>query len=191
MDNQTAHLLRRARSLDKKALVEIYDLYSDALFAYAYKHLGDSHAAEDIVSETFFRFLGALERGGGPKEHLKAYLYRIAHNLITDQFRREPPPTLELNEDQLAEDKPGPASKWATKEDTERVRKALRLLTADQRQVVVLRFLEGWSSQEIAQSMDKSLGAVKALQHRGLAALQRILMDNDVPETEDVQLPEP
>jgi RNA polymerase sigma-70 factor (ECF subfamily) len=184
-DNQSPQLLRRARSLDKKALVEIYDLYSDALFAYAYKHLGDSGAAEDMVSETFYRFLGAIERGGGPKEHLRAYLYRITHNLITDRFRREPPPTLELNEDQLAEDKPGPAGKWAQKQDAERVREALRLLTADQRQVVVLRFLEGWSSQEIAQSMEKTLGAVKALQHRGLAALQRILIDKEVPETED------
>jgi len=190
MDNQSAQLLKRARSQDKKALVEIYNLYSDALFAYAYKQLGDSQVSEDLVSETFFRFLGALERGGGPKEHLKAYLYRITHNLITDKFRREPPPTLELNEDQIPEDRPGPASKWVHKQDIERVRKALRLLTADQRQVVVLRFLEGWSSQEIAQSMDKSLGAIKALQHRGLASLQRILIENEFPESEDLQLAE-
>jgi RNA polymerase sigma-70 factor (ECF subfamily) len=180
-------LLKKAQSLDKKALVEIYDLYSDLLFAYAYKHLGDSQLAEDLVSETFFRFLGALERGGGPKDHLKAYLYRITHNLITDHFRREPPPVLELEEDRIPELKPGPSSRLVSKQDSERVRQALRLLTDDQRQVVVLRYLEGWSSQEIAQVMDKSLGAVKALQHRGVAALQRILIEKTALDSEDNQ----
>jgi len=48
--------------------------------------------------------------------------------------------------------------------------------------VITLRFLEGWSGPEIAQAMDKSLGSIKALQHRGLAALQRILLDNDQPQ---------
>ncbi len=178
-------LLKRARSLDKKALVEIYDRYSDVLFAYAYKHLGDTQAAEDLVSETFFRFLGALQRGGGPRDHLKAYLYRISHNLITDHYRRQPPPSLELKEDLVPEDKPGPRSILASKEDAELVRNALRLITPEQRQVVVLKFLEGWSSQEIAQTLQKSLGAVKALQHRGLAALERILVDREVPNSLD------
>ena len=72
-----------------------------------------------------------------------------------------------------------------SKQDTEQVRKALRLITADQRQVIVLRFLEGWSSQEIAQTMGKSLGAIKALQHRGVAALQRILIERLPPEGEE------
>lgn len=182
MSTNPEQLLKRARTLDQNALVKIYDLYSDALFAYAFKHLGDSQVAEELVSETFFRFLGALERGGGPKEHLKAYLYRITHNLITDRFRRQPPPSLELDEERLPDDKPGPASVFSSHQDADRVRQALRLITADQRQVIVLKFLEGWSAAEITQVMEKSLGAVKALQHRGLAALERILIGQEVPE---------
>jgi RNA polymerase sigma-70 factor (ECF subfamily) len=178
---QQEQLLIRAKSLDKDALVEIYDLYSDALFAYAYKQLGDAEVAEDLVSETFYRFLGAIERGGGPEDHLRAYLYRITHNLINDHFRQKSPPTLELKEERIPEEKPGPPSRLIHKQDVERIRSALRLLTAEQRQVVVLRFLEGWSSQEIAKAMNKSLGAIKALQHRGLAALKRILIDQDQP----------
>ena len=174
-------LLIRARSLDNRALVEIYDLYNDALYAYAYKFVGDSNEAEDLVSETFFRFLGALERGGGPRDHLQAYLYRITHNLITDKFRSEPPPSLELDEEKLEENKPGPISIISGKENSDLVRDALRLITPEQREVIVLKFLEGWSLSEIAQVMKKSLGAVKALQHRGLAALQRILIDKDLP----------
>lgn len=175
-------LIKQARALDHKALIEIYDLYSDALFSYAFKYVGDSQTAEELVSETFFRFLGALDRGGGPKEHLKAYLYRITHNLITDRFRREPVPSLELDEERLIDEKPGPTSIFSTRQDAEKVRQALRLITAEQRQVIILKFLEGWNSQEIARIMNKSLGAVKSLQHRGLAALQRILIDQKLPE---------
>jgi RNA polymerase sigma-70 factor (ECF subfamily) len=172
-------LLKKARQYDQKALIEIYDLYSDALFAYAFKHVGKSQLAEDLVAETFSRFLKALERGGGPEEHIRAYLYRITHNLITDSFRREAPPTLELDEEITPEEGTDPVSIVAEMQDADRVRNALHLITPEQRQVIVLRFLEGWSGPEIAQAMDKSLGSIKALQHRGLAALQRILLEDN------------
>jgi len=170
-------LLQQARSFDQEALAKIYDLYSDSLYAYAYKHVGAPQVAEDLIAETFQRFLSALERGGGPRDHLQAYLYRITHNLITDLYRREPPPPHELDEERLVEDQPGPSGILIEQQEAERVRQALRLLTPDQRQVISLRFLEGWTSQEIAQAMNRSLGSVKALQHRGLAALERILLD--------------
>lgn len=176
-------LLRKARKYDQKALAEIYDLYSDALFGYAFKHVGDSQVAEDLVAETFSRFLKALERGGGPKEHLQAYLYRITHNLITDTYRREPPPPLELEEEFLPGEDPDPQTIVAGLQDADRVRMALKLITPEQRQVIALKFLEGWSGPEIAQAMDKSLGSVKALQRRGLAALQRILLEDKTPQT--------
>jgi RNA polymerase sigma-70 factor (ECF subfamily) len=177
------NLLKKARAFDQVALEKIYDIYSDELYAYAYKHVGKTQTAEDLVAETFHRFLSALERDGGPSDHLRAYLYRITHNLITDLYRREPPPPLELDESRLAGDDPGPAGQIADREQAERVRWALRLLTPDQRQVVILRFLEGWTSQEIANSMEKSLGAVKALQHRGIAALQRLLIEDEDGES--------
>ena len=185
MDRKSEQLLKKARQYDQKALAEIYDLYSDALFAYAFKHVGKSQVAEDLVAETFSRFLKALERGGGPKDHLRAYLYRITHNLITDSYRREPPPPLELEEDRLAEEGSDPTSIVVELQDADRVRNALRLITPEQRQVITLRFLESWSGPEIAQAMDKSLGSIKALQHRGLAALQRILLEDDQPPSSD------
>ena len=92
MDNKSALLLKKARQYDQKALAEIYDLFSNALFAYAFKHVGKSQVAEDLVAETFSRFLKALERGGGPKEYLRAYLYRIIHNLIIDSTVENPLP---------------------------------------------------------------------------------------------------
>lgn len=184
MTSNPEKLLKGARAFNQDALAKIYDLYSDALYAYAFKHVGTAQIAEDIVADTFRRFLTALERGGGPQDHLQAYLYRIAHNLITDLYRREPPPAHELDEDRLVEDSPGPAGVLVEQQEAESVRQALRLLTPEQRQVVTLKFLEGWSSEEIAQAMEKSLGAVKALQHRGVAALQRILLEEENPSQE-------
>jgi len=88
--------LEGARRLDESALAAIYDSLSPELYAYACRLVGDTETAEDIVSETFFRFLRALGAGGGPKDHLRAYLYRIAHNLAVDHHRRRDEP-LELS----------------------------------------------------------------------------------------------
>ena len=74
---------------DPEVLEQVYDLYSPGLYRYAYRLLGDDQLAEDCVSETFSRFLTALRVERGPEKNLKAYLYRIAHNWITDYYRSE------------------------------------------------------------------------------------------------------
>ena len=179
------HLLREARRFDAQALAEIYDLYSPRLYRYAARRLGTSQQAEDCVAETFSRFLHALQAGGGPKEHIQAYLYRVAHNWITDQYRREPPPPLQLDHNLQADEYNNPPQLVARRLNQERVRSALKLLTSDQQQVVMLKFLEGWSNKEIANAMNKTEGAIKSLQHRGLAALQRILIEPKKEECND------
>lgn len=172
-------LLKRARKLDSEALGTIYDRYSDPLFAYAVRRVGNPQQAEDFVAETFSRFLQALESGGGPEEHLQAYLYRITHNLITDHFRRSPPPPLELDEDRYSEDLAQPASILAEQMKADRLRKALQHLTPGQQQVVLLKYIEGFSNQEIAETMDKTVGAVKSQAYRALASLQRLLTEEE------------
>jgi RNA polymerase sigma-70 factor (ECF subfamily) len=173
-------LLNEAKRFNKAALAEIYDRYQAELYRYAYRQLGDQYLAEDCLSETFSRFLKALRSGKGPQKHLRAYLFRIAHNWITDQYRRTPPPELELEDDLLASQAAGPEESTIFKLQQETIRSALRLLTDEQRQVITLKYLEGWKNQEIAVTMDKPVGAVKALQHRGLASLRRILNKNEV-----------
>ena len=81
-------LLTQAGQFDSRALAEIYDLYSPRLYRYAMRLLGDDCAAEDCVSETFSRFLKALQAGKGPRDYLQAYLFRTAHNLVVDHYRR-------------------------------------------------------------------------------------------------------
>ncbi|MDZ7844850.1 MAG: sigma-70 family RNA polymerase sigma factor [Anaerolineales bacterium] len=188
MTRSEKQLIRQAKKFDREALAEIYDQYSDALFNYAVRRVGSPQQAEDFVAETFERFLNALERGGGPEDHLQAYLYRITHNLITDLYRREPPPPLQLEEDRIQGSEKGPGQVFTERSQAERIRQALHLLTPGQQQVIILKYLQGLSNQEVARAMDKSVGSIKAQAHRGLAALERILVSDEgenLPETRE------
>jgi len=169
-------LLQLAKQYDQQALVEIYDLYSPALYRYAVRLLNNPDLAEECVAESFSRFLSALRRNGGPQTNLRAYLYRIAHNWITDQYRKQIPQQTVDDIDQQAD--PASTTSQIVDEQLEReiVRKAIRRLTPDQRQVVTLKFLEGWSNAEVAKSLNKPVGSVKSLQHRALQSLRLMLI---------------
>lgn len=178
-------LITRARQFDQIVLAEIYDQYSAGIYRYAVRLLGNSLEAEECVSETFSRFLNALRNGGGPEDHLQAYLYRIAHNWINDQFRRQPPPGLPLEPNRLSQDEDNPHNTVQEKIEVERVRIALRLLTPDQRIVIILKFHEGWTNKEVADALKKPISAVKSLQHRGLKTLRRILITDGIENALD------
>ena len=172
-------LVRLAQQFDQTALAEIYDCYNQGIYYYALRMLGDPSLAEDCAAETFSRFLRALRGGGGPTENLKAYLYRSAHNWITDHYRREPVPALELNDEISEQEADDPLDETDFRIKQHRVRTALRLLTPDQRQVIFLRFVEGWDLAEVAASLNKPAGAIKALQHRAIAALRKMLVEEE------------
>jgi len=160
------------RRLDPEALGAVYDALSPGLFRFAYRLLGDSQIAEDVVAETFSRLLTAIRNGGGPQVYLRAYLYRIAHNLAMDHHRATAPLPLEEADDRLLAEG---LSLDDDARDRQAARQALWLLTSDQRQVIVLKFYQGLSNEEVAAALDKPVGAVKSLQHRALDALRRIL----------------
>lgn len=165
-------LLQNALSFDESAIAEIYDRYQAALYRYAYRLLGDQQLAEDCIADTFFRFLKNLRKGNAPTENLRAYLYRIAHNWITDFYRRtQKAPEQELS-DHLAKNE-DMDEKMSNREQNEIVRAAILSLTPDQQQVIILKYFEGWQNEEIARSMGKRVGAVKALLHRSLVTLKK------------------
>jgi RNA polymerase sigma-70 factor (ECF subfamily) len=173
---QEQDLLRQAQSFDTRALAEIYDVYSPKLYHYAMRFLSDADAAEDCVAETFSRLLNALRNGKGPRDYLQAYLFRTAHNFIADHYRRQPP--IEELDDELP-DSANIEETVGSNLNQQRVRAALRQLTEEQQQVIALKFLEGWDNEEIARALRKPVGAVKSLQHRAVARLQKILLDED------------
>ena len=172
-DSTEKELLISALRYEQKALAQIYDLYSPELYCYAARFLGDPSVAEDCVADTFSRFLKAIQARRGPKDYLRAYLYRIAHNWIADYYRRAPDAT-EL-QDTHPDSGNAPELEASHRIHQAQVRKAINELTPEQQQVVTLKYLEGWKNEEIAQAVRKSVGAVKSLQHRALAQLKKRL----------------
>ena len=176
---QEKSLIERARLFEESALAEIYDLYSDAIYRYAYRLLGNRDQAEECVSETFYKLLDVLKKKKGPQFSIKAYLYQIAHHWITDQFRHHEKWELELNEQHSEGYEENPSQKVMDCIEQERVRLAVRRLTQDQQQVILLKFFEGLDNEEIAQVLNKPLGAVKSLQHRALTSLKRTFLQEE------------
>jgi RNA polymerase sigma-70 factor, ECF subfamily len=175
-------LLAGIRVFDQAALEAVYDAYSDAVYRYAWRLLGDVQQAEDCATETFSRLLKALKEGSGPTQYLKAYLFRIAHNWATDHYRsgrRSESLDQLMDEDGFEPEDEGEAlvSQVAASLRAEQVRQALHRLTSEQRMVVVMKYYEDCSNEEVAAAMGKPLSAVKALQHRALGALRRALAD--------------
>lgn len=156
-----------------------YDRHNSELYRYAWRLLGDADLAEECVAETFSRFLTALQRGGGPRQHLRAYLFRMAHNWITDYYRSRPTMPLPLMEHTHVSpvDISGDLEEQAERAG---IRVALAELTPDQRQVIVLKYVEDWNTEDIARALGKPVGAVKALQHRAIQSLRRLLLKEKI-----------
>lgn len=167
----------KSKALDKNTLIEIYETYNPKLFRYSYRLLGDQDLAEECVAETFSRFLGSLKGNQTGPDHIQAYLYRVAHNWITDYYRRKSPPE-EALQDNIHDRKNGNVSEMVGEQmEKERVRKALLQLPGEQRQVISLRFIEEQSHEEVSEILGKSPEATRALQYRALASLRRMLLE--------------
>lgn len=173
-----ADLLTRVRAHEPAALAELYDRFAPRLYAYLYRRLGDQALAEDLTSDVFVRALEALQRDRFASTALQAWLYRLAHNRLIDHYRQAgPAPLLPLDEAApAAEDVPGAAAQAAERAG---VRAALRRLTAEQQQIITLRFGEGLSAPAVAAALGKPETAIRAMQHRALAALRRLLREDD------------
>lgn len=175
MNDQELARLRRASAFDRAALAAIYDDYHQPIYRYIYRQVGDVETARDLTAEVFQHFLQAIQTGKGPDQNLQAWLYRTAHNGVIDHYRRRQHRQHLPLQEELVNAHDDPAQLAEGKLSAAEVRAALHQLTAEQQQVLTLKFLEGLSNQETATVLNKPVGAIKSLQHRALAALQRQL----------------
>lgn len=165
-------VLEKARRLDETALAILTKEYYPIIFRYFYYRTKTKEDAEDLTGEVFVRVVNAIK---SQKGNFVAWLFRIAKNLLIDYYRKRAK-LKETSLDQMAIE-PLPGS-YKYERDTlhpEDIKKMLNLLTDEQREVITLKFLEDYPNGEIAQIMNKSVGAVKALQFRALSALRDIL----------------
>jgi RNA polymerase sigma-70 factor (ECF subfamily) len=170
-------LLNRAKAFDTVALSAIYDRYEGRIYSYIYHRVGDAQMAEDLTAQVFLRMLEAIQNENAWRSSFSGWLYRIAHNLVIDHYRRRARLTHVSLDDAptiLAENA-DPQQTAERQLQGERVRRAINRLTEEQAQIVSLRFLEGLSIAEVADMTGKTEGAVKALQYRALMSLRRLL----------------
>jgi RNA polymerase sigma-70 factor, ECF subfamily len=161
------------QNLEQQAIGAIYDKYFSEIYRYVLYRIGDPTLAEDIASDVFVRLLEAVQSGRSPQTNLKGWLIGTASHVVTDHLRRK----YRRPEEELSESMPDRGSSLTSEVDQREqnriVNDAYAQLTPEQQHVLALRFGQGYSLEETAAFMNKNVNAVKALQFRALAALQR------------------
>ena len=171
----------RARSGDQSALADLYDWYMPRVYRYALARVGHVAEAEDLTEEVFLKLLGAIGDFRWRDVPFSSWLFRIAHNHIATHYRRAAQrggPAAELSED-MVDWRQGPAAAVEEKITHEEVRRATQDLPEAQREVIELRFAVGLSIAETAKALGKNEGNIKALQHKAVARLQKMLIPPD------------
>lgn len=171
MDEAT--LIHQAREGSREAFGLLYERHRATIARYVAARIRDASDSEDLteaIFESAWRAMGRYREQGVP---FLAWLYRLAHNRVVDHYRAlRPTVTLIPEVHESIEDTGTPLD---LNIDSADLLKALHALTGDQRDVIVLRFIQGMSGREVAQAMDKREDAIRALQFRALATLRRIL----------------
>jgi RNA polymerase sigma-70 factor, ECF subfamily len=173
--DQERRLVARAQEGDRDALEQLYLLHFDRIYSYLHMSVGNRHDAEDLTTQTFLKMLEAIPRFRWRSAPFSAWLFRIAHNLAMDHFRARrrwqpeeevpEPPEEEPSAEAAAMQSIGRQSMLALIED----------LSPEQKQVLTLKFVFSFANGDVATILGKSEGAVKSLQHRALASLQKQL----------------
>jgi RNA polymerase sigma-70 factor (ECF subfamily) len=169
-------LVDAAKAGDERALTELYQTYFPRVYRYILARTGSPHDAEDLAEEVFMRVLEAIQRFQHREAPFSAWLFRIAHNAVISQRRKESArgksgPLLEG----IAVDTAGPDELVEQRLILNEVMEAARKLPEAQRQVITLRFTAGLSVAETAQAMGKGEGNVKVIQHKAIAKLREML----------------
>lgn len=170
-------LLDAAVQFDEAALGEIYDRYEAKIFSYIYRRVGDETQTEDLTAQVFMKMLQAIRDRKAWHSSFSGWLYRIAHNIVIDYYRqRDRRKDIALDDaPDLVSERDNPMLSTELKIAAEQLRFAMRQLTEDQEEVLILRFMEGYSIGEVAVMMNKTEGAIKALQYRAVANLRGLL----------------
>jgi RNA polymerase sigma-70 factor (ECF subfamily) len=167
-------LVARAQEGDREALEELYLMHFDRIYSYLHMTVGNRHDAEDLTTQTFVRMLESIKKFQWRAAPFSAWLFRIAHNLAIDHFRatarwqpEEEVPEPEGSHDRSAEER-------ALQEiGSQSMFDLIETLSSEQRQVLVLKFVFDFSNADAATVLGKTEGAIKSLQHRALASLQK------------------
>jgi RNA polymerase sigma-70 factor (ECF subfamily) len=170
-------LVRQAQSGNITAVGELYDRHRPRIFRYIRFKTADTQVAQDLTGEVFLRMVDHLPGFQPRGVPFSAWLYKIAGNLIIKQGQRESSqPVVSLDyADTVSQNGENPALVVEQQLEMEWVWQGLDKIDENQREVLILRFIAGLSLKETAETLEKTVAAIKTLQHRGTLALQAVL----------------
>ena len=164
-------LIQRAQAGDAQAVAKLYEGYAPAIFRYLYGRVSIRAVAEDLTAEVFLKMVEGLPRYVDRGLPIGAWLFRIAHDRLVDYFRRSSQRQHEPLSEMLVDETDGTETAALRQVEVRTLFALFNGLTDEQRLVLQLRFIEGYSLEYTAGLMQKTIGAVKALQFRALRHL--------------------
>ena len=176
--SEIAKLVEKAADGDLEAFGELYSIYLAPIYRYVSYQVRDKMTSEDIVEEVFVKAWKAIGTCKGKSQTFSAWLYRIAHNHIVNTLRRMNKrvslESVEMEIETLTE-VTNPEQEVEAKLVRQELSEAMTCLSQNQRQVIILKFIEGLDNCEIAQILGKKEGAIRVLQMRALSRLRQEL----------------
>ena len=173
-------IVKQAQQGTRSAVAALYHKYQPQVYRYIAYRVGDTTIADDLTADVFVsmvKHIGSYEDRGRP---FLAWLYTIASNIVKMHYRSQGKAEVEALPDELIDEEAQPVEITQRKMTNEQLMAAMPHLPEVQRQVILLKFIEGFSNREIAAMLDKKEGNIRILQHRAILALRQLL-------TEEVQ----
>lgn len=171
-------LLESARRGDSDAVMQIYEQYFPPVYQFIRLRVDDTALAEDIASDVFVKLVDALRGRSAPRHSLRGWIFRVARNELHTYFGRMRQFTVTaLDEWEPSSGDDDPEALIIDALNVERARRALRMLNAEQQEVLILRFGQKLDLQATADIMGKSVSAIKSLQFRAVDTLRQILAE--------------
>jgi RNA polymerase sigma-70 factor, ECF subfamily len=168
-------LVRRAQEYDEEAIESLYQTYYPKIYNYAFLQMGDVQASEDLASDVMLKMIESINKYHFRGLPFGAWVFRIARNRLIDLHRRRRRRgEVDLSET-LSSALASPQALAERALERGQLQIALKHLTDEQRQVITLKFIQGFDNASVGQIMQRSEGAIKSLQHRALGSLRRLL----------------
>jgi len=165
------------RRSKEATLASLYDEYYDKIARYVFVRLGDRAEAEDLAGEVFLKALESLDSYKERGIPMRAWLFKIAHNLVVDYLRRVAKRKVVPIDTAQVSAELDPQAMAETNVEFARVTKALDQLTLAQRRVIELRFFGALTSEEAGRVLNKSSGAVREMQSAAIRSLRKLLYE--------------
>ena len=171
---EESSLVEQAKAGDTEAFGQLYEASLDRVYQYIFFRVPDEQSAEDLTSQVFLKAWEKLDQYR-PRSPFLAWLYAIARNSVVDHYRSQRPAVALDDVAPVRSHEAGPDTATEQKFELESLRLAILQLTAEQQEVLILKFIAEFNTEEVARHMGKTQGAVRALQMRALQALAKII----------------